>query len=256
MIRSSGNLGLMPNDSADTTRPPAARPPAAAPPAAAPPAAPPPAAPPPAAAPLAGRRGQALRNDAVILDAARTVFLSDPKAPVAAVAEQAGVGISALYRRYPSKEDLLRRLCHDGLRRFIAEAESAAGDPDPWLAFGKFLQRVVDADVHSLTVHLAGTFTPTPEMNADARRANDLAGALVQRAQAAGRLRADVVPDDVGLVLEGCASVRVPDPARTRELRQRYLRLQLDGLAAQPSRDPLPGPPPHGDLNWRWQQAR
>jgi hypothetical protein len=91
---------------------------------------------------------------------------------------------------------------------------------------------------------------------ADARRANELATALVQRAQAAGRLRADVVPDDMGLMLEGCASVRVPDPARTGELRQRYLRLQLDGLAAQPSRDPLPGPPPHGDLNWRWQQAR
>ncbi|HEY9244655.1 MAG TPA: TetR/AcrR family transcriptional regulator [Streptosporangiaceae bacterium] len=217
--------------------------------------APSPASPSPAAPPLAGRRGQALRNDTVILDAARTVFLRDPKAPVAAVAEQAGVGISALYRRYPGKEDLLRRLCHDGLRRFIAEAESAAGDPDPWLAFSQFMHRVVDADVHSLTVHLAGTFTPTPEMHADARRAGELAAALVQRAQAAGRLRADVVPGDVDLVLEGCAAVRVPDPARTRELRQRYLRLQLDGLAAGPARDPLPGPPPHGDLNWRWQRT-
>jgi AcrR family transcriptional regulator len=205
------------------------------------------------APPLPGRRGQALRNDAVILDAARTVFLNDAKAPVAAVAEQAGVGISALYRRYPSKEDLLRRLCHDGLRRFIAEAESAADDPDPWGAFSKFLRGVVAADVHSLTVHLAGTFTPTPQMHADARHAGELAGALVQRAQAAGRLRADVVPGDVDLVLEGCAAIRVPDPARTRELRERYLQLQLDGLATDPARDPLPGPPPHGDLNWRWK---
>jgi AcrR family transcriptional regulator len=207
-----------------------------------------------AAPALPGRRGQALRNDAVILDAARTVFLNDPKAPVAAVAEQAGVGISALYRRYPGKEDLLRRLCHDGLQRFIAEAESAAGDPDPGPALSKFLRRVVDADVHSLTVHLAGTFTPTPQMHADARRAGELAGALVRRAQAAGQLRADVVPDDLGLVLEGCASIRVPDPDRTRELRQRYLRLQLDGLAPEPAQDPLPGPPPNGELNWRWQR--
>jgi Bacterial regulatory proteins, tetR family len=113
-----------------------------------------------AAPALPGRRGQALRNDAVILDAARTVFLNDPKAPVAAVAEQAGVGISALYRRYPGKEDLLRTLCHDGLRRFIAEAESAADDPDPWRALSKFLHRVVDADVHSLTVHGAPTNWP------------------------------------------------------------------------------------------------
>src|SRR5580693_4530582 len=61
---------------------------------------------------LPGRQGQARRNDALILEAAREVFLNDPKAPVAAVAEHAGVGISALYQRYPSKEDLLRRLCH------------------------------------------------------------------------------------------------------------------------------------------------
>jgi AcrR family transcriptional regulator len=203
---------------------------------------------------LAGRRGQAARNDAVILDAARTVFLSDPRAPVAAVAEQAGVGISALYRRYPSKEDLLRRLCHDGLAEFIAEAEAAAAEPDAWQALTGFLQRIVQADVHSLTVHLAGTFTPTPQMNADAQRASALATALVQRAQAAGRLRPDGVPDDIDLILEGCAAIRVPDPARTGELRQRYLRLLVDGLASETGRAPLPGPPPHGDLSWRWHQ--
>ena len=203
---------------------------------------------------LAGRRGQAIRNDAVILEAARTVFLTDPKAPIAAVAEQAGVGISALYRRYPSKEDLLRRLCHDGLIQFIAEAEAAAEDPDAWRALTGFLKRIVEADVHSLTVHLAGTFTPTPQMNADAQRATALAAALVDRAQAAGRLRPDVVVDDIDLVLEGCASIRVPDPARTSELRQRYLRLLLDGLASGSGQARLPGPPPHGDLSWRWHQ--
>jgi AcrR family transcriptional regulator len=207
---------------------------------------------------LPGRREQARRNDTLILEAAREVFLSDPKAPVAAVAEHAGVGISALYRRYPSKEDLLRRLCHDGLRRFIAEAEAAAADPHPWAALSGFLERIVAADVHSLTVHLAGTFTPTQEMHDDARRAGALAAGLAERAQAAGQLRPDVVAGDLDLVLEGCAAIRVPDPARTSELRRRYLRLLLDGLAATPGsppgRPPLPGPPPHGDLNWRWQQ--
>ena len=81
---------------------------------------------------LSGRRGQAARNDALILEAARDVFLEDPKAPIAAVAARAGVGISALYRRYASKEDLLRRLCHDGLRRFIAAAEASPAEPDDW----------------------------------------------------------------------------------------------------------------------------
>jgi hypothetical protein len=39
---------------------------------------------------LSGRRVQAARNDGAILAAARDVFLEDPKAPIAAVAERAG----------------------------------------------------------------------------------------------------------------------------------------------------------------------
>ncbi|KKK07056.1 TetR/AcrR family transcriptional regulator [Micromonospora sp. HK10] len=205
------------------------------------------------APPLAGRRAQAARNDAVILDAARAVFLADPKAPVAAVAERAGVGISALYRRYASKEDLLRKLCADGLRRFIAAAEEVADEPDGWAAFAGFLERVVDADVHSLTVHLAGTFTPTEELGRAAIRANELVDGLVRRARAAGRLRPDVVTQDVGLLLEGCAAIRVPDPERTRQLRRRHLALLLAGLV---QREPsLPGPPPaEGEFDWRWDR--
>src|SRR3954471_16396817 len=110
----------------------------------------------------AGRARQAPRNNEAILAAARDVFLADAKAPIAAVAERAGVGISALYRRYAGKDDLLRTLCHDGLRQFIAEAEAAGEREDGWDALTTFLRAIVDADVHSLTVHLAGTFASTP----------------------------------------------------------------------------------------------
>jgi AcrR family transcriptional regulator len=201
---------------------------------------------------LSGRRAQAARNDEVILAAAREVFLADPKAPIAAVAERAGVGISALYRRYAGKEDLLRRLCHDGLRRYLAEAEAADGEPDGWTALAGFLERVVVADVHSLTVHLAGTFTPTEEMSADARRAGALTERLLERARAGGRLRRDAVAGDLTLVLQGCAAVRVPDPARTEVLRRRLLTLLLAGLGTDGP--PLPGPGPDGgELNRRWR---
>jgi AcrR family transcriptional regulator len=201
--------------------------------------------------PLPGRQGQAARNNQVILDAARDVFLADPKAPIAAVAERAGVGISALYRRYAGKEDLLRTLCHDGLRRFVAEAEKAQENDDGWEAFVSFLQRIVDADVHSLTVHLAGTFTPTPEMRNDATHADVLTRKLFARARSSGRLRRDAVVHDVTLVLEGCAAVRVPDAARTKQLRQRYLAILLAGLADDAEGLPGPAPKP-GELNWRW----
>jgi AcrR family transcriptional regulator len=215
--------------------------------------------PPGAAAPQSGRRSQAARNDAVILEAARDVFLADPKAPIAAVAERAGVGISALYRRYASKEELLRRLCHDGLRRYLAEAEAAAEEwerhGDGWAALAGFLERVVVADVHSLTVHLAGTFTPTPEMRADAQRAGPLAAQLVERAHAGGRLRADVVVADCDLVLESCSAIRVPDAERTAVLRRRHLALLLAGLSATGDA-PLPGPAPDAaEFGYRWRRS-
>jgi len=209
----------------------------------------------PSPARLPGRREQAARNDAVILAAARDVFIADPDAPVSAVAHRAGVGISALYRRYQGKEDLLRQLCHDGLRQFIAIAEqAAAGHADGWEAFAAFLTGVVDADVHSLTVHLAGTFMPTEQMGMDARTAAELADGLLARAVASGRVRPGIVSGDVTLILEGCAAIRVPDPDRSRQLRTRYLALLLDGLQRSPAGD-LPGPAPRdGELNWRWNR--
>ncbi|GAA1754269.1 helix-turn-helix domain-containing protein [Luedemannella helvata] len=206
------------------------------------------------AAALSGRRRQAARNDTAILEAARDVFLADPKAPISAVAERAGVGISALYRRYANKEDLLRQLCRDGLRRYLAEAEQAEQEADDWAAFTTFVTGVVDADVHSLTVRLAGTFTPTPEMGEDAARAVAAATRLFDRAQTSGRLRPGVVVQDIDLILEACAAIRLPDVARTRELRRRYLAVMLDGLATVEAGAP-PGPAPEpGELNWRWQR--
>ncbi|GAA3451189.1 TetR/AcrR family transcriptional regulator [Dactylosporangium matsuzakiense] len=208
-----------------------------------------------------GREREAERNDGVILAAARDVFIEDPKAPIAAVAERAGVGISALYRRYRNKEGLLRTLCHDGLRTFIAEAERAGAIEDGWAALESFLQHVVDADVHSLTVHLAGTFTSTPEMIADAVRSGTLVHELVTRAHDTKQMRPDAGTTDIALILEGCSAIKLPDPERTQQLRRRYLALNLDGLRATDTAGAatrtLPGPPAApGELNWRWAGSR
>ncbi|MBF6329132.1 TetR/AcrR family transcriptional regulator [Nocardia transvalensis] len=201
---------------------------------------------------LPGRKAQAARNDGIILDAAREVFLADPSAPIAAVAERAGVGISALYRRYASKEVLLRTLCYDGLRRYNAEAEAALENPDDWQVLVEFLQRVVDADVHSLTVRLAGTFTPDAEIVPDLQRAGELNEEIMRRAHRSGRLRADVTAHDLGLILESCAAISLPDSARTAQLRRRMLALLIDGLTVEGG---LPGPPPGpNEFAHRWQR--
>ena len=206
-----------------------------------------------ATAPLSGRKAQAAVNDERILEAARAVFIEDPGAPISAVAERAGVGISALYRRYPSKEELLRRICGDGLQRYIDEAEAAlADDGDPWEAFVKFMHRNVDADTSTLTLSLAGTFTPSFELYRDAERASALGTRLFERTKTAGAIRDDVDVNDVGFLLEQVAAVKVRDGGRTKQLRHRYLTLLLDALHSAPGTK-LPGPPPTWEeVSGRW----
>jgi AcrR family transcriptional regulator len=207
-------------------------------------------------APLSGRRAQAARNDRLILEAAREVFVADPAAPISAVAERAGVGISALYRRYESKEELLRKLSADGLERYIAAAEAALADNgDAWSAFADFMRRIVDADTHSLTLSLAGTFKPTEELSLRAERAQQLNVQLLERAQQAGAVRPDLAVDDLSFLFEQVASVRAADEQRTRQLRHRYLALLLEALHTPPSA-PLPGPAPTwAEVRRRWQSA-
>jgi AcrR family transcriptional regulator len=209
--------------------------------------------------PLSGRRAQAARNDAVILDAARDVFVADPAAPIAAVAHKAGVGISALYRRYPSKEELLAKLCLDGLLIYvgIAEEANAALDAgaDPAETFVTFMRRVVDADTHSLTQKLAGMFQPTEEHRTSAIRAGELNSHLVEQLHAAKAVRPDLVVADLGQIFEMIAAIRFGDDERRGQLRHRYLALVLAGLL-QPGAAPLPGPPPYvGEFAGRWDKT-
>src|SRR4051812_30843095 len=196
-------------------------------------------------APLSGRAREAKRNDSAILAAAREVFLNNPDAPIADVAKRAGVGISALYRRYASKEELLRKLCGDGLLLYNEIARDAVADSngDPWEVFATFMRRIVEADTHALTLKLAGRFQPTGELMRDAREAEQLNKRLVRRAHSAGVLRKDITADDLSWVFEQIASLHGPSAERTAQLQARYLTLHLDALRG-PGRTRLPGPAP------------
>jgi AcrR family transcriptional regulator len=191
--------------------------------------------------PLSGRRREAARHDVEILDAAREVFLANPGAPISEAAARAGVGISALYRRYASKDDLLRALAGDGLNRYIAELEVAlADDGDPWTVYSDCLARILDGGSQALAQRLAGTFRPTPELGELAQRAGTLALEVHRRAQRDGALRPDVSADDVVLVLETLSAIALPGDEGGRTLRHRYLALFLQALRA-PGAGPLPG---------------
>jgi AcrR family transcriptional regulator len=203
---------------------------------------------------LSGRRAEAARNDGRILDSAREVFLADPEAPISAVAAQAGVGISALYRRYPSKQDLLRTLAADGLSRYIADLEAAlASDAEPWPAYVECLHRVIDSRSQALAQRLAGTFTPTPQLTALAEKASRLADTLFRRVRKSGDLRDDVSEADIVLLLETIMLVELPRADESAALRHRYLALLLQALHT-PVEARLPGPPARrADLTARWR---
>jgi AcrR family transcriptional regulator len=210
--------------------------------------------------PLSGRRREAARNDVEILAAAREVFVTDPSAPISAVAARAKVGISALYRRYASKDDLLRELARDGLMRYVSELERAltaldnvpGDDLDPWTIYTDCLARILDGGSQALAQRLAGTFTPTADLSELARRAGTLAAAVHEQAQRHGVLRADVTTGDVVLLLETLSAVTVPSADDGAALRRRYLALLLQALHA-PAAGPLPGPPADpAQLAARW----
>jgi len=204
-----------------------------------------------ASVPLSGRRRQAADNDGRILEAAREVFIADPGAPITAVAHRAGVGISALYSRYASKDDLLRKLCGDALALVVSIVESALGDDrDEWTVFSDFMHKMVDAGTSSLTLALAGKFEPSQELFALAGRANELMVALFERVK--GVLRPGLDVNDVSLVFEQVAAIKLGAPKRGAQLRNRYLAIVLDGMRAGAG-PTLPGTPPTWqEISTRW----
>lgn len=199
-----------------------------------------------------GRRRDAARNDARIIAAAHVVFVADPKSPMSAVAAQAGVGIGALYRRYPSKDSLIAAVCRDGLEIYLSEARRALDETgDPWGALTGFMARLADANIHSRVTRLAGKFVPDETLFAMAAEAQDLTEALFVRVRDADLVRPGVTVNDLDVVGEMVAAMPIGEGDRARTLRRRYMALLLDGMQLRPGVS-LPGPPP----TWQEIEAR
>ena len=78
---------------------------------------------------------------------------------------------------------------------------------------------------------------------------------LLERAQEAGVVRADIEVADLSLLFEQLAAIQLGDEERKDQLRHRYLSLLLEALRAR-SAAPLPGPGPTSEeISRRWFPA-
>ncbi|MFJ3584293.1 TetR/AcrR family transcriptional regulator [Streptomyces sp. NPDC090127] len=219
-------------------------------------------------------RVDAQRNLEHVLRAAREVFGElGYGAPMEDVARRARVGVGTVYRRFPSKDVLVRRIAEEETSRLTEQARTALGQEDePWSALSRFLRtsvasgagrllppqilRVgVDADELLLPAPTAEDAARVPHQrgfgdSAEARMAAPRAvpGAELEHAGAAellevvGRLvdrarEAGELRADVTvadvLLVIATAAPALPDPAQQAAASARLLDILLEGLRSR-----------------------
>ncbi|MET7935958.1 helix-turn-helix domain-containing protein [Streptomyces sp. NPDC005322] len=215
-------------------------------------------------------RVDAQRNLEHVLRAAREVFGElGYGAPMEDVARRARVGVGTVYRRFPSKDVLVRRIAEEETARLTDQARAALGqENEPWSALARFLRTSVASgagrllppqvlrfgvDVESeirVPQQRQATLTapPQPELRLIERAAApedepddtgaatllEVVGQLVERARAAGELRPDVTVADVLLVI-ATAAPSLPDAGQQAAASARLLDILLDGLRSRPA---------------------
>ncbi|MDL4817419.1 TetR/AcrR family transcriptional regulator [Actinomadura opuntiae] len=156
------------------------------------------------------------------------------------VARRAGVGIGTFYRRVGSLEDLLKAVLDELIGEITAAADACLAADDPWEGFREFAAAYVRrrnelCDINEALGHVLD------HSRADLR---DRIRRLVERAQEAGAMRADVSWTDVAFLLVSPATGPHTLGLRAGDRQwDRNLHIILDGLRAPGSGD-LTGEPP------------
>jgi AcrR family transcriptional regulator len=169
-------------------------------------------------------RADARRNLERVLDAAEEVFAaSGPAASIDEIARVAGVGHGTVFRRFPTKDDLMYAVVERHVAQMCAMAEEALSAADPGEAFFDFARRVAELNMstpglHRCVVHCGG--------KPGAAELEKLVGKIVSRALAAGAGGGAPWPADVQALVRSALTSAPPGHWR------RYLDVVLDGLRA------------------------
>jgi AcrR family transcriptional regulator len=192
-------------------------------------------------------RADAARNRERIVAAAIEVFSERGyEASTAEIAARAGVGEATLFRRFPSKDDLITAIVQMMLEEAAAVATSCLEEEDPWRGVERFLYEMAEraSQDHGISDANKEQCMASPTLAGERRRVLDLTAKLVKRAQGAGVLRDDVAGQDLMFLMGAVASVsEVPFPGLRTDLWKRYLGIVLDGLRPACASKLRPGPP-------------
>jgi AcrR family transcriptional regulator len=191
-------------------------------------------------------RRDARRNVERLTAAAGQVFRERGlDAPLEEIAKAAGVSAGTLYNRFGSREALIDAVMPDvveaRVRAALADAEAEA---DPWTGFAGYVTALCELQATNLAMGDA-----MGRRYADAKRLTEICDAqmdavraLIDRARAAGRLRADFTAEDLPYLLWSAATVIRATAAVAPDSWRRSLAFALDGLRPEAAH-PLPAEP-------------
>jgi AcrR family transcriptional regulator len=192
-------------------------------------------------------RSDAERNRARIIEAATAAFAQRGlDVSLEEVAEDAGVGIGTLYRRFAGRDELIGACFERRLAEYAAVAEDALEAPDGWTGFTRYVERIcaMQAADRGLAAVINRSLPNAKALEAHRARGLELSVRLIERAQAEGSLRPDVVPEDLALLFMANAGVIEVTSGSAGDAWRRFLGIVLDGLRREGSSALPPAPTP------------
>src|SRR5215208_602815 len=138
-------------------------------------------------------RADAARNRTAIVEAARQVFAEHGiDAPLDEIARRAGTGNATLYRRFPTRGDLIAAVFAERMLEHLDAVRTALADPDPWGGFASYIQAATAIQARDRGIADLVTMDVSAAPDIERRRSQAFDGLveLVARAHAAGALRA------------------------------------------------------------------
>ncbi len=181
-------------------------------------------------------RADAARNRAAIVEAARAVFAEQGlDAPLDEIARRAGTGNATLYRRFPTRGDLIAAVFADRMTEHLEAVEAGLADEDPWRGFASYVEAVgaMQARDRGIADLVTMDVPSAPDIEQLRSRAFDGLVRLVERAHAAGVLRADFTTPDVVLLLMANAGLVERAHGISAQASARLVHVLLDGFRAE-----------------------